>query len=226
MAREGRGARGRRPSDGRPGRSAYVGRESGCGTYAGGKGPRQIFRSTVNRHDDRCWSHTAAGVYLSPYLSPYRSRPRRPTAVPFAHRNQRGTCGSPRPESGMRYHNILWFRRLQAHILWCCLNPRRVIASPEDVRHAYITGADDPYGKRAASRPHLNRAGSSGAVLERDRRPTRTMLPSAAVGGRAERRQPWATWRAEASFCFLVGRGRLTSAERIRALRDGTPPAP
>jgi hypothetical protein len=41
---------------------------------------------------------------LSPYLSPYRRHLRRPTAVRFAHRNQRGTCGSQRPESGMRHH--------------------------------------------------------------------------------------------------------------------------
>jgi len=42
---------------------------------------------------------------LSPYLNPYRRRPRRPTAVRFAHRNQGGTCGPLRPESGMRYHS-------------------------------------------------------------------------------------------------------------------------
>lgn len=165
-------------------------------------------------------------VRKHPYQHPYGIAPCVPERLRVRISRQVGTHDTDYCASGMRYHNILWFRRLQAHILWCCLNPRRVIASPEDVRHAYITGADDPYGKRAASRPHLNRAGSSGAVLERDRRPTRTMLPSAAVGGRAERRQPWATWRAEASFCLLVGRGRLTSAERIRALRDGTPPAP
>ena len=39
----------------------------------------------------------------SPHLNPYRRRPRRPTEVRFAHRNQGGTCGPLRPESGMRY---------------------------------------------------------------------------------------------------------------------------
>jgi len=42
-------------------------------------------------------------LYLSPYLNPYRGCPRRPTAVRFAHRDQPGTCGSLRAESGMRY---------------------------------------------------------------------------------------------------------------------------
>jgi len=41
--------------------------------------------------------------YLSPYLSPYVGRPTCPTAVRFAQRNQRGTCGPLRTESGMRY---------------------------------------------------------------------------------------------------------------------------
>lgn len=55
------------------------------------------------------WDHRrrTAEPRLSPYLSPYLGRPRRPTAVRFAHLNQRGTCGSLCSESRMRYQSPL-----------------------------------------------------------------------------------------------------------------------
>lgn len=83
----------------------------------------------VNAEGVRDWFHLApdlsSGAWgapspadaVSPYPSPYLGRRMYPTAVRFADRNQRGTCGSLHAESGMRYQalqrpesNAIFFR--------------------------------------------------------------------------------------------------------------------